>query len=147
MKNFTCEVFIDLPKSKVVELFNDPDNLQHWQDGFLDFKHMEGEPGAVGSTAQMEYKMGKGKMIIHEEILSNNLPDEFTGKYTHTHTTNTMKNEFIALSENETHYKAEVNYSRLSGLLKVMLFFKKDMLQNPVQKWMNQFKEFAESRG
>jgi hypothetical protein len=79
---FTCSVTIDLPRKRVVELFDNPENLKEWQDGFHSFQPLKGEAGKNGSTAIMTYFMGKKKkqkMVITETILNNNLPDYLLG--------------------------------------------------------------------
>lgn len=30
---YTCEITINQPLNKVIELFDNPDNLKHWQPG------------------------------------------------------------------------------------------------------------------
>jgi hypothetical protein len=56
---FTCSVTIDLPIKRVVELFDNPENLKEWQDSFYSFQPLEGETGQNGSTAEMTYFMKK----------------------------------------------------------------------------------------
>ena len=54
---FTCSVEIDLPIEKVIELYDDPDNLIEWQDGFVAIEPISGTPGAEGAKARMVYMM------------------------------------------------------------------------------------------
>ena len=146
---FTCSVTIDQPRKRVVELFDSAENLKEWQDGFYSFQPLEGEAGQNGSTAEMTYFMGKKKqkMVIIETILDNSLPDYFLGSYFHPHMTNTMKNIFTDLGE-QTRYDAEIHYTEFNGfIVKVMATLMPSMFQKQVQKWMNQFKEFAEKEG
>ena len=49
---FTCQVDINLPIKKVIELFDNPDNMKHWQDGLVSFKHLSGRPGEVGAKSR-----------------------------------------------------------------------------------------------
>ena len=143
---FTCKTTIDLPRAKVIELFNNPDNLVHWQDGFISFKHLEGQAGQVGTKSLMTY-MIKGKpMEITETITVSNLPDELSGLYESTHMDNTMSNYFKVISEDRTEYISKVEYIRFNGfMVKMMAFLFPGIFKKQVQKWMNQFKEFAEN--
>lgn len=66
---------INLPRKKVVELFDNAENLPKWQDRFVSMKHLEGEPGTKGAQIELPYKMGKREITMVETILDHNLPD------------------------------------------------------------------------
>ena len=84
-------------------------------------------------------------MEIVETIQVNNLPDEFTALYEHIHMVNTMTNRFVALSENSTQYTADVHYTQFNGfMVKFFATLMPWMFRKQVQKWLNQFKTFAE---
>ena len=40
---YTCKLVINLPRERVVELFDDPDNLPRWMEGLQSFEHLSGE--------------------------------------------------------------------------------------------------------
>ena len=42
---YTREIVIELPRDRVIELFDDADNLSKWQEGLQSFEHVSGEPG------------------------------------------------------------------------------------------------------
>ncbi|MEM7103971.1 MAG: SRPBCC family protein [Bacteroidota bacterium] len=144
---FTCSVNVDLPRERVIELWENPDNLHHWQDGFISMEHISGAPGAKDAESLMLYDMGhRGTMELREVIIKNDLPHEFSGRYIGTAMENTMHNWFSELSDNKTEWKAEIHYIRLSGfMVKVMVFLMPGMFRKQVQKWMDQFKAFAEN--
>ena len=142
---FTCTVIIEKPINQVVEFFINPDNLKEYQDGFLGKELVSGKPAQVGTISKMFYQQGKRKMEITETVRSNNLPHEFSGFYHHIHMDNTMTNRFTSLSENRTQYDAEIEYTVLRGfMVKTVAFLFPRMFKKQVQKWLDQFKEFAE---
>ena len=144
---FTCTVIIDKPIDQVAELFINPDNLKEYQDGFLGKELVSGTPAQVGAVSKMYYQQGKRKIEMTETVTSNNLPYEFSGSYHHIHMDNTMTNRFTALSENSTQYDAEIEYTALRGfVIKAIAFLFPSMFKKQVQKWLNQFKEFAEKQ-
>ena len=53
---YTTEVEINLPRAKVIELFDNPENLNKWQTGLVSFEHTEGEPGKEGAKSQLKYR-------------------------------------------------------------------------------------------
>ena len=142
---FTCTVIIKKPINQVVEFFINPDNLKEYQDGFLGKELVSGKPAQVGTVSKIFYQQGKRKMEITETVTSNNLPHEFSGFYHHIHMDNTMTNRFTSLSENRTQYDAEIEYTVLRGfMVKTVAFLFPRMFKKQVQKWLDQFKEFAE---
>ena len=142
---FICTVTIQQPIEKVAELFADPAYLKEYQEGFEKKELVSGEAGQVGAISNLYYKTGKRTMELTETILVNNLPHEFMGQYHHKFTDNTMKSMFTALSENETKYDAEIHYTEFRGTpVKVIKFFFHKFFKKQVQKWLNNFKIFAE---
>ena len=78
---YTVETEINLPIARVVELFDDPENLKHWQPGLLSFEPISGTPGQPGAKSKLKYKMGKRDIEMVETISVRNFPDEFSGTY------------------------------------------------------------------
>lgn len=145
---FTCSVDIALPIDKTVALWDNPDNLKKWQDGFLGFESISGTPGQEGSKSKLLYKMGGGKMELLETVTKNNLPHEFSGLYEHKHMTNTMSNKFTALDANKTRWEADIEYIELKALVPRLMFnLFPGIARKQTQKWLDQFKEFAEKEG
>lgn len=145
MKKFQCSVEIDRPLDRVVELFDNPDNLAEWQDGFVSYTNDSGEPGQAGAKSTFIYEGKGGRMELIETIIKNDLPREFVGEYWHKHMTNTMRYWFEPISETRTRYNSEVEYTELRGyMIKIMAALFPGMFRKQVQKWMDQFKAFVE---
>ena len=142
---FTCAVEINLPREKVVALWNNPDNLKHWQDGFERFEHLSGTKNTAGSKGIMHYNFKGQPMELKETIIEFNLPDVMEGEYVHIHMTNRMRNIFTEVAANKTRWSAEIDYIKFNSFkMKVFAFFGKGMFRKQTQKWLNQFKVFAE---
>lgn len=142
---FTCSVTINAPKEKVAAYFINPAYLKEYQDGFLRKELISGEQGQVNSISKLYYKQGKREMELTETIQVHKLPDEFMAQYHHKFTDNTMKSTFTALSENETRYDAEINYTAFRGfMVKVMVFIAPGFFKKQVAKWLHNFKIFVE---
>jgi uncharacterized membrane protein len=145
---FTCQVDINLPIDRVIQLFDNVDNLKEWQDGFISHEHVSGVPGETGSKSRFRYRSDKREIVLVETIITRDFPDEFTALYEAKEMTNTMSNKFTALSENSTRYVAEINYIKLNGfMVKLMATLFPGMFKRQVQKWLNQFKDFCERSG
>lgn len=142
---FSCSVIIDRPIDELVELFKDSSKLGEYQDGFAGKELVSGREGEVGAVAKMYYQHGSRSMVITETILVNNLPEEFLGNYHHEHMDNTMRCEFIALSNDQTQYNTDIEYTAFRGFLpKLMSTLFPGMFKKQVQRWLDNFKAYAE---
>lgn len=142
---YTCAIQIDLPIKQVVQLWEDENNFKHWQDGFKSMELLSGTHNTKGAKSKIILEDGRRIELI-ETIIISNLPHEKTALYEHVHMTNTQRTRFKEIETNKTLYTSEVEYTRFNGIMiKLMakLFPQKFKAQS--QKWMDQFKVFAET--
>ena len=86
-------------------------------------------------------------MILTETVTENNLPNSFEASYYHKHMDNTMKCTFTEINENQTRYEYEFEYTRINWFLpKLMAILFPSMYRKQGEKWMQQFKVFAEKQ-
>ena len=141
---YTCFVDIDLPIDMVVQLWKDEDNFKEWQDGFKSIEHLSGIPNAPGAIARIILE-DKRRIELLETIISSNLPKEKIALYVHIHMSNTQTTRFKKINTNKTQYISEVEYIKFNGLLiKLMAKLYPGKFKAQSQKWMNQFKAYAE---
>ncbi|MBK6504812.1 MAG: SRPBCC family protein [Ignavibacteria bacterium] len=143
---YTVETEINLPIARVVELFDDPENLKHWQPGLISFEPISGTPGQPGAKSKLKYKMGKRDIEMIETITVRNLPDEFSGTYEAKGVFNIVKNYFRPVSENKTKYINESEF-QFNGFMKLIGFLMPGAFRKESEKYLMQFKEFAEKQG
>lgn len=142
---YICEIDIHLPIDKTVELWKNPDYFKNWQDGFERMEHISGQPETKGAKSKI-YFNGKRKMELLETIITSDLPNAKIALYEHIHMTNTQASRFEAIGPNKTKYISEVEYTNFNGLLiKLMARLFPGKFKQQSQKWMEQFKAFAES--
>ena len=137
------EVEIDLPIERVIELFDNPENLQYWQPGLQSFEHISGTPGQPGAKSRLKYLMGNRKIEMIETILKRNLPDEFSGTYEAKGVYNIVSNRFIPLGAYKTKIVAH-NEFQLSGFMKLIGWLMPGTFKKQTQKYLEDFKAFAE---
>jgi len=143
---YTCTVKIDAPIERVVALWENEQNFKEWQDGFESIEHLEGIPDTKGAKSKIVFE-GKNRMELTETILSINLPEEKLALYEHIHMTNTQSSRFKTIEGNKTLYTSEVEYTKFNGfLIKLIAKLFPSKFKGQSQKWMNQFKEFAEQK-
>ena len=143
---YQLEIDIKLPRDKVLELFDNTENLKQWMPGLVSFEHLSGEPGEVGAKSKFVVSMGKNSCEMIETITVKNLPEEFTGTYTADGMWNQVQNLFSEVDENTTRWHSDNEFKSDKLMMKVMMLlmpwaFKKESL-----KFMNSFKEFAEKQ-
>lgn len=140
---YTVDIEINLPVDKVVELFDDPENMDKWMEGLQSFEHIRGEPGQVGAKSLLKFKMGRREMEMVETIISRNLPDEFSGTYEANGVFNIVTNRFVALPNQRTKYISEQEF-QFNGFMKIIGFLMPGLFKKQSMKYMRDFKEFAE---
>ena len=119
--HYTVETEIDLPRERVIGLFDNTENLKRWQRGLQVFEPLEGEPGQPGARSRMVFQMGKRKLEIVETITERDLPDAFAGTYDTKGVHNVVNNRFVAVTPEKTRWISE-NEFRFSGFMKIVEF-------------------------
>lgn len=143
--NYTCEVIIDKPRDEVIQLFDNPKNLQYWQKGFISFEHISGEPGKPGSESIIKYDMNGRKVDMIETITFRHLPDEFHSNYLANGVTNIQKNYFEDL-DGKTRWKSTAEF-KFTGFMRILAFFMgKKAFQKQSMQFMEDFKAYAEGK-
>lgn len=92
---YSSEITIHLSRAKVVDLFDNPNNLHKWMKGLQSLETFEGEPGQEGAKSQLFFQIGKRKIEMVETILKRDLPDFFLSSYESTGVYNEVENHFI----------------------------------------------------
>ena len=55
---YTLEIEIALPRSKVIELFDNPDNWPKWKESFVSAEQLSGTTREVGAKTELIHKFG-----------------------------------------------------------------------------------------
>ena len=137
------EVIINAPIDKVVELFDDADNLKKWQPGLISIDHLTGDYGQVGSTYKLKFKMGKRDMEMIETIKVKNFPDLFITTYDIKNVWNEVQTHFEKINDSTTKYWTD-NEFQMKGFMKIMAFIMPGVFKKQSQKYLDLFKEFVE---
>jgi len=140
---YTNEITINKPIQRVIELFDNPDNIGKWQPNFVSFEHKSGVPGQPGAVSHLKYKNGKHENILVETITVRNLPHEFSGTYSMKGTTCEVKNYFKETGPGKTLYSSESDW-KFGGFIKILAFFMGGHFKKQSQKYMENFKNFVE---
>ncbi|HAW20500.1 MAG TPA: SRPBCC family protein [Flavobacteriales bacterium] len=141
---YSNEIVINVPVKRAIELMEDPDNMKHWQPGFISIQHISGEKGKDGMKSELRYKMGKRDIVMTETITKYAFPDQFDAIYKADGVYNEQKNQFIAVDENTTKWVSE-SYFKFSGfMMRTIGFLMPRSFKKQSCKYQELFKAFAE---
>jgi len=142
---YTCKLVINLPRDRMVELFDDPDNMLKWMDGLQRFEHVSGTPGKPGATSRLTFARDNGETFDMIETLTRyNLPDEISGTYETEGVRNVIENRFVKDGRNRTQWIAD-NEFQFGGFMRIAAWFMRPLFKRQSLKIMESFKVFAES--
>lgn len=142
---YTEEIEINTNIDTVITLFDNPYNMQKYMAGIESYKVVEGNIREVGAKAKMIVLMGEKKIIMIEEIISNNLPEEKKVTYTADAVYNIVTNKFIKVSENKTKFINEQEFE-FKGFMKIIGFFMPSAFKKQSRIYLQDFKEHVESK-
>ena len=142
---YTEEIEINTNIDTVIALFDNPYNMQKYMDGIESYKVVKGNIREVGAKAEMTVLMGEKKIIMIEEIITNNLPEEKKVTYTADGVYNIVTNRLVKVSENKTKFINEQEFE-FKGYMKVMGFFMPSAFKKQSRVYLEDFKEFAENQ-
>ena len=143
---YKTEVTINLPRERVIELFDSFENLKKWQDGLVSYEPISGEPGTPGATTRLLYDMGRRRMQMIETIITRDLPEEFSATYDASGVHNIVRNYFY--DEGETTRWALDSEFQFRSYMRIMrLFIPGSKFREQTRSSMESFKRFAEKAG
>ncbi len=140
---YALNIIIDAPVDRVIELYDEPANLEQWMDGLEEFKSVKGTPREAGSTAKLKFRMGKRVVEMMETVKVKNPPHEFTFIYEADKVYNILSESFSPAPENKTKYTSMQEF-HFKGFMKVFAFFMSAIFKKQSMKYMKNFKVFAE---
>ncbi len=134
-----------MPRAKVVELFDNPENWPKWQESLVSSEALEGTPGEEGAKTKLLHKFGRREIEMVETIESKNLPEEMNCIYIAPGAWNRVIYRFAEIGPSETRWEFETEF-RCTGFLRIMAFLMPSIFRKASLKDMTSFKRFAESQ-
>ena len=140
---YTTQIIINLPRKRVIELFDSMDNMYKWQPGLKNHEFVEGAPGEAGSKTRLVYDSRKGELAMLETIIKKNLPEEFHATYEARGVYNEMVNYFSEEGPDKTIWKT-YSVFKFRGVMAIMARFMSLAFKKQTMVSMEQFKQFCE---
>ncbi len=143
--HYTCEITIDLPRDRMVEILDQPENMKHWQRGLVSYRQLSGQPGQEGAQMELEYQMGKRQLVMVETIIKRNMPFEFHCTYDTKGVHNIQKNYFEALDDGRSRWTSESEFQFSGFMMNLMGWLMPGAFKKQSMKYLEDFKQFAEA--
>lgn len=141
---YSCSTIINAPIDAVVALWDNPEHFNQWQDGFQSITLLQGSNNSPGAKSKIVLE-DKMRIELTETIITYNLPKEKKALYEHKHMSNTQTSNFESIDVHKTRYTSEVEYTQFNGfMIKLMAILFPGKFKAQSEKWMQQFKAFAE---
>ena len=141
---YTMEIEIDLPRDRVIALFDNADNLSKWQEGLVSFDNISGVPGEVGTKSKIKYNMNGREIEMIETITKKELPERYDFTFEAKGMYNEIENHFLEIGSDKTKWISH-NFFEAKGFLKLLTILMPGSFKKQSFKYMADFKKFAES--
>lgn len=141
---YKFEIEIDAPYELVIRLMDDPSLLSNWQPECIDHMQVNGEPGHVGSQAQVTYNMNGRPFEMTKTVTVRDLPNEYTSKFEAPGMANQVTNRFAEIGDASTYWQCQSEFVFTNWLMKLAGMFLGSAFRDQSWRYMNLFKRFAE---
>ena len=141
---YTVSIVVKKPKEEVIELFHNPEFYPKWMHGLQKHEVVKGASGKEGTISKFYFKMGKREMEMEEEVLKNNLPDEYIVSYNAKNVYNKVCSRFEELSDGKTRVYNDQEF-QFKGFMKLMGWMMPGAFKKQSKKYLADFKNFIEN--
>ncbi|MBI5963027.1 MAG: SRPBCC family protein [Chloroflexi bacterium] len=141
---FALELPLQKNRDEVWKAFDNPENLKMWQPTLVKFENVSGTQGQPGAVSKLTYKEGKREFFLIEKVTHRAKPDRLDGVYENEFADNSIMNTFVAVSENETLWRVEVEYKFKTLFMRLIGPSMKTNFILRAERDMQRFKAFVE---
>ena len=146
---YSEEIVINANIDTVSALFDNPYNMKDYMQGIESYTVLSGNIREVGAKSELIVKYVEeneviSKIVMIEEIITNNLPDEKIVSYTADGVYNIVSNRLVKVSENQTKFINQQEFE-FKGYMKVVGFFMPSIFKQQSRLYLKSFKEFVEN--
>ena len=143
------EIIINSDIQNVIDLHEDPNYLEHYMNGFISFKTVQGESRKTGSISEISIVFNSNesvtrKIVMKEKVLSNNLPNEKVIQLNTGSVNNLITYRFVKLGKDKTQFFRTHEYE-FNTYMKVYSFFMSRKIKRESYKYLKNFKNFVEN--
>ncbi|EAR11388.1 SRPBCC family protein [Reinekea blandensis] len=142
---YTAAVTVNIPRSEMIELFDDPDRLPSWQPDLIGIEPKAGIPGQQGARMQLRYRVGPQEIDRVQTVLQRNFPYEFRERYDSPELMQQIHHRFSDLDGIKTRWEQDCEVRQL-GWLRWFSWLMLGAFRRRTLNTMKRFKLYAESQ-
>ena len=147
---YSEEIIINANIDTVSALFDNPYNMKKYMGGIESYTVLSGKIREVGAKAELivsyvEENEVISKIIMIEEIITDNLPDEKKISYTTDGVYNIVTNKLVKVSQKQTKFINQQEFE-FKGYMKVVGFFMPSAFKQQSRIYLQNFKDFVENQ-
>ena len=147
---YSEEIEINTNIDTVIMIFDNPYIMKEYMYGMESYELIEGNLREVGAKAKIEMAfieedVVKRKIIMTEEIITKNLPDEIQVTYTSEVVFNIATSKFERISDNKTKFITDQEF-QFKGFMKIISFFMPSAFKQQTKIYLESFKKYVESK-
>lgn len=135
---------MQVPRSRFLELFDDPATMPRWQKDVVSVEHLSGEPRRPGARSRLTVRRGRGTVEMTETVTRHDLPYAFEATYDAKGVHNVVRNEFHEAGPDATRWVAH-HVFEFSGVMTLVGVLFGRAFPKASHRDLEAFKAFAES--
>jgi len=142
---YTCQVELELPRSRVLELMTDPARAAEWMPGLESYTAVQGQAGRPGSVSELRFSGVPGQGLLVEKVERS---DEHHHDVVHLvgPVRNETRNTFTDLPGGGTSWVAEHVFHLPPGMAQGLGPIGEQAFRENTQRSMETFKRWAEQQ-
>ena len=141
---YSEEIVINQNVDTVIVLLDNPYNMTKYMEGIESYKMLSGNINEVGAKAEITASMGENKIVMTEEIITNNLPEEKKVTYKADGVYNIVTNRLTIISDTKTKLINEQEF-QFTGYMKIMGYLMPGVFKKQSKMYLENFKNFVEN--
>lgn len=147
--SYNEDIIINSNIDNVMKLHEDPSLIKNYMNGFISYNIIKGKSRETGSVAEITVifnpkKPISRKIVMVEEIVISDLPNQKIITYNTGSVKNTITYRFLELEENKTQF-SRIHEYEFNTYNKVSSFFMSKKIKRNSYSYLNDFKIFAEN--
>jgi hypothetical protein len=143
---FTLELPIHKPRAEVWKAFDNPQNMNKWQQSLVSFETISGTQGQPGAVSKLMFEENGRQFELIEKVTHRDEPSRLDGVYENNFADNVVRNTFIEKGDDQTLWVVETEFRFKTFLMRILGPVMKKNFVARTQKDMERFKEMVESQ-
>jgi hypothetical protein len=140
---YQTSINVELPRSRLLEILEDPEGWKSWQPGLISYEFLDEDHTIPGAGILLVYDMNGRKMQMRETLVERLVPESMTFIYEAKGVWNQVVNRFTEEDGKTTKWVQE-NEFRCRGFMALLCALMPGSFKKETRKSLQLFKNYAE---